>query len=154
MNSNVRRHSVQRDAISPAFYLTFAVAAVIELVSLACVWLGWYSAPSAATDAIWWLTRYGPVTALGFMVGRISQPYRTAFANVWPFAILWFVVGIITLRMSEMPPDWDAEKLRSAQWGYVLASVLVLPLAFASAALGVCLARRFHRVPPGDSNAA
>ena len=144
----------ERHTISRAFYATFLLAAVIEGISLACLWLGWYMRPGSAIDYIWFGARYAPLIALGFMLGRVHQPYRTAFANTWPFVILWFIFGIATLRIGETPPGWDSEKLRLAQWGYVLASALFLPLAFGAAALGVRLSRHFHRVRQDDPNAA
>ena len=142
---------MRRFTISRAFYVTFGVAVAMELVSVALTLSGWYSGWVAEA---WWLGQYGPVLALGYLLGGVREPYRTTFVNVLPFIVLWLVVGLLTLRLTLMHSDLDAKGAGQAEWGYLLASILSLPMTFGVAAFGVWCARRFRRVTKDDSSAA
>jgi hypothetical protein len=135
--------------ISRAFYIAFGCAIAIEAFSF------FLSEPSAFVTVLV-IAGYLCLVALGFLLGHHSGPYRIAFANTWPFVLLWLVTGIANMqfRISAAPPNWTAETMRSAQWGYVMASILFLPLAFGASALGVWLAHRFPRFQAGGPRAA
>jgi hypothetical protein len=133
--------------ISRAFYIAFGCALAIEAFR--------FFLPESGTFAtVLVIASYLCLVGLGFLLGHHSAPYRTAFANTWPFVLLWLVTGIAYIQFNEAPPKLTAENTRSAQWGYVIASILFLPIAFGASALGVWLARRFPRFQVGGPGAA
>ena len=135
--------------ISRAFYIAFGCALAIEAIRF------FLPQPGALSTALI-IAGYLCLIALGFLLGHQSQPYRVAFANTWPFVLLWIALGIASVwsPLAEVPPNWSAAEMREALWGYVLASVLFLPVAFGASALGVWLAHRFPRFQVGGPGAA
>jgi hypothetical protein len=134
--------------IERAFAITFSVAIVLEALQ----WL--VTIPALSPFAFW--AGYLLLVALGFMLGRKSHPYRTAFANTWPFVLLWLVVGWVGIGAGRgyHPPGWTDETTRLAQWGWLIGNILYLPVAFAAPAFGVWLARMFSRRGKNASSAA
>jgi hypothetical protein len=134
--------------ISRAFYITFGCALLIAAMHFLLT-------EESDFGTVLVVAGYVCLVGLGFLLGNQSQPYRTAFANTWPFVLMWLVMGIacIQVQLSGLP-HWSAADIRTAQWGYVIASLLYLPVAFVASAVGVWLARRFPRFQIGGSGAA
>jgi hypothetical protein len=134
--------------IERAFAMMFGLAVAVEA-------LHWFVFTPPVLHLTFW-AGYVILIVLGIMLAREPQPYRTAFANTWPFVLLWFFVeyAAIRTRHGNFPVDWSDEKSRLAEWGWLIASVLHLPLAFAASTLGVALARMFWRRRSHESNAA
>ena len=90
----------------------------------------------------------------GFLAGREGWRYRHVFLHTWAFVALWFLLGVVNriLDRGETPADWSPEHDLMAFYGYLLASAVFLPVAFASSGLGVAVARlvsrRRHEPPP------
>ena len=133
--------------ITRAFGVTFALAVASEIARSV---LG---AVPLVNDIIF-VFGYVLLVALGFMLALGGLRYSKALANTWPFVVLWFLAGILNLRLGASPPDWSAQDQANAYWGYVIATIMFLPLAFGASAFGVWLGRIVcHRRPP-SSNAA
>ena len=93
------------------------------------------------------------VAAFGFLATWEGQRYRHVFAYTWAFEALWLVLGVLNfvLDRGDVSVDWSPEKDRLAFQGYLLATVLFLPVAFAASGLGTAMAHlfaRFRREPP------
>jgi len=136
-------------SIERTFGITFSIAVALEIVRLV---VG-YSSPVAEV-ALW--AGYLMLAALGFLLASAGHSYRTAFANTWPFVILWLVLGLddLTFDPRAWPPGLNtSENISQARWGYVLACAMFLPVAFAATAIGVLAARLVQRGPRAPGNA-
>jgi hypothetical protein len=135
--------------ISKAFGLTFGCAVAFEALRYA------FSEDSLLRSALY-IAGYLLLVVLGFLLGTHPQPYRTTFAKVWAFVILWFIVGILILRLwsGGLPSEWTADQIGRAQRDYVIVNILFLPLAFASGALGVLLRSLFRRFSKDPTDVA
>ena len=129
--------------IERAFGTTFGAAVLLEVVRVAFV------RDSTIIAICTSVVGYLALVVLGFLLARAGHSYRTAFANMWPFVILWLVVGLVDITFDPRgwPPGlYTAENVSKARWGFVLATILYLPIAFAAAALGVFGARLARRI--------
>ena len=99
---------------------------------------------------------YALLIALGFMLALGGHGYATAFTSTWPFVLLWFLVGVFNLASSRsvISPGSALDQGGGAFGGYVIATVMFLPLAFGASAFGVSLGRIAGRRRPPSSNAA
>ena len=111
---------------------------------------------SIAIDTVFFAAGYVILAAFGFFAVRSGHGYRYTFSRTWIFIGLWFMAGVanFTLGRGETPSNWTPEKDSQAFWGYVLATVLFLPVAFASSGLGVLTARLMGKLRHGSSSAA
>jgi hypothetical protein len=133
---------------SLAFRRTFTIALAVGVIESALP-------PSVAEKTLYagfWIG-YLLVAAFGFLATWEGQRYRHVFTYTWAFVALWFVLGVLNfiLGRGDVPVDWSPEKDRLAFQGYLLATVLFLPVAFAASALGAAIAHlfaRFRREPP------
>jgi len=131
-----------------AFSVTFALAVVCEAIGFAL------DGKPSIGEVILFGLGYALLVALGFLVAQCGHGYATAFASTWPFVLLWFLVGVFNMAWdrSATPPGF-AHDHPSPFWGYVVATVMFLPLAFGASALGVWLRRfvRRRRAPPSSA---
>ena len=133
---------------SRAFRRTFAVALAVAFIE----WALPLGLAEKTMYAGFWIGHL-LVAAFGFFATWEGRRYRHVFAYTWAFVAVWFVLGVLdfVLGRADVPVDWSPEKSRLAFQGYLLATVLFLPVAFASSGLGVAMAHvfaRFRREPP------
>jgi hypothetical protein len=135
-----------------AFRLTFAAAVILEIARLLPI------GETINTVGFW--TRYALLLAFGFLAARGGSGYRYALARTWFFVGLWLAFGVVgalvdtTLFRSEMAPTLSPDKRWLAFGGYVFATILLLPIAFAASALGVLAARLFSKLWHDPSRAS
>ena len=123
--------------IDRAFSVTFVLAVILEVIRFP------FGALPVVVETIVSGLGYGLLLLLGFMLGRGNFGYAAAFVRTLPFVLLWFLVGILNLVSwrSETGSVWSTHDQEQAVWGYVLATVMLLPVAFGASALGVWLGR-------------
>lgn len=133
-----------------AFRKTFTTVAVVEGIRLLL--------PSDPTiDMVVFSIGYVMLGAFGYLATRDGHGYKYVFSRTWLFIALWFSIGalkaLITflgLAPAEIPP----EKNFQAFMGYVFATLLFAPIAFASSWLGILVYRLFTKFRHRSSNAA
>lgn len=135
--------------IGRAFWYTFGASLLLTLLNRV-------PPESSLLTGVLGVLGYLPLFALGFILSRFDHPYRIARTYTWPFVISWFAAGLLAIHfgLDEVPPDWSAGKTRLAEWGYVLSTIIFLPLAFGASVLGVWLGRRHQRVAGDRSDVA
>ena len=145
----LERWDVLHMSTSRAFRVTFTAAVLIGLID-------WAIPHSVAQQTFYVGTSLGYLilSVFGFLAGREGSRYRHVFLHTWAFVALWFLLGVVNLILDrgETPADWSPEHDLMAFYGYLLASAVFLPVAFASSGLGVAVARlvsrRRHEPPP------
>ena len=136
-------------SISRAFAICISIAFGIEVLQ----WLLGTTSPIAV--AVGWL-KYAPLLLLGILLGRAGHSYATAFANSWPFVLLWIAFLYIGVQFPDAsaPPEILA-KARSFGWGpYLVFALFGLLMAFAVSAVGIWFAHLIRRRNQGNANAA
>jgi hypothetical protein len=117
-----------------AFRMTFLIAALMTAAEMLL--------PSNGTIATS-LAGYAVLTVFGFFGGRAGETYGRVFSLTWPFVALWFGAGVLNylLGLGDIPEDWTPQQDRQAFYGYTLATVMFLPVAFACSGVGLWIAR-------------
>jgi hypothetical protein len=135
-------------ATSRAFRRTFTAAVAVGVIE----WAMPLGIAEKTLYAGFWIGHL-LVVAFGFLATWERQRYRHVFAYTWAFIALWLVLGVLNFIFGrgDVPADWTPEQSRLALQGYLLATVLFVPVAFASSGLGAAMAHlfaRFLRKPP------
>jgi hypothetical protein len=94
---------------------------------------------------------------LGFLATRDGHGYKYVFSRTWLFIALWFSIGVLTAiatLVGLVPAEIPAEERSQAFMGYVFATLLFLPTAFASSWLGFFVYRLLTKFRRRTSNAA
>jgi hypothetical protein len=117
-----------------AFRVTFLATAVLTVAGMFL--------PLSGVIAMS-LSGYALLAVFGFWAGRSGATYGKVFFATWPFVALWFGAGLLNflLGRGETPPGWPPQMDRQAFYGYIFATVLFLPVAFACSGLGMWVAR-------------
>lgn len=133
-----------------AFRKTFTTVAVVEGVRLLLP-----SGPT--TDTVVFVIGYVMLGVFGFLATRDGHGYKYVFSRTWLFVALWFSIGVLTILgtlVGLVPSEIPAEKYSQAFMGYVFATLLFLPIAFASSWFGFFVYRLLSKFRRRTSNAA
>ncbi|MBC9072777.1 hypothetical protein IAI53_12445 [Thauera sp. CAU 1555] len=116
-----------------AFRQTFAAAVAVGVID-------WALPLAVAEKTMYagsWIG-YLLLVAFGFLAIREGSRYRYVLRHTWAFVGFWFALGVLsfTLGRTDVPPE---DRVLGLQ-GYLFATVLFLPVAFASSSLGAAIA--------------
>lgn len=123
---------------SHAFRLTFALVVMIGVFD----WVMPFEISKGVFFFGTWIG-YFLLGAFGYMAVREGRPYRHVFAFTWAFVAFWFVLGLLNFAFGRgsTPVNWSHQREHLAFYGFLFASAMFLPVAFAFSGLGVGVAK-------------
>jgi hypothetical protein len=127
-------------SINRAFGLSFLSALIIQA-------LLWFVDPTTSLGIVGGWFKYLSLVLLGVLLGHAGHSYVTAFANAWPFALLWATVGYLRAHIpgAQVSPEVVHTAQSYGWWIFLFGALFMLPVVFAASAVGIWLAKTIWR---------